>query len=110
MAAVELSLDRDWIRYRISSFYSSGDNNPRNGRANGFDCDCGFAELCGAVCQLLEPGGQFRLLGFGSFIDGRMGSLLPNMRFEQERGTSEFCEPRNLSGECGNGYLISRLN
>src|SRR5258708_11784671 len=24
MAAVELSLDRDWIRYRISSFYSSG--------------------------------------------------------------------------------------
>ncbi len=37
MAAVELSYDRDWIRYRVSTFYTSGDANPRDGRARGFD-------------------------------------------------------------------------
>jgi len=37
MAATELSLDRDWIRYRVSVFYASGDANPRDGRARGFD-------------------------------------------------------------------------
>ena len=30
MAAVELSYDRDWIRYRVSTFYTSGDANPRD--------------------------------------------------------------------------------
>src|SRR3984957_19386582 len=28
MAAAELSLDKDWIRYRLSFFYASGDKNP----------------------------------------------------------------------------------
>ena len=37
MAAVELSLDKDWLRYRLSFFYASGDKNPRDGSARGFD-------------------------------------------------------------------------
>ena len=37
MAAAELSLDRDWLRYRTSFFYASGDKNPRDGTARGFD-------------------------------------------------------------------------
>ena len=37
MAAVELSLDKDWIRYRASFFYASGDKDPRDGTARGFD-------------------------------------------------------------------------
>jgi len=37
MAAVELSLDRDWLRYRLSFFYASGDKDPRDGSARGFD-------------------------------------------------------------------------
>ena len=28
MAAAELSLDKDWLRYRVSFFYASGDKNP----------------------------------------------------------------------------------
>jgi hypothetical protein len=37
MAALELSYDRDWARFRLSGFYQSGDGNANNGHATGFD-------------------------------------------------------------------------
>ncbi|WP_410963398.1 hypothetical protein, partial [Salmonella sp. SAL4455] len=37
MGAVELSYDRDYARFRTSYFYSSGDGDPNNSRATGFD-------------------------------------------------------------------------
>ncbi len=37
MAALELSYDRDWARFRVSGMWASGDNNISNGRATGFD-------------------------------------------------------------------------
>ena len=37
MAAAEVSVDKDWVRYKVSAFYASGDGNPRDGRATGFD-------------------------------------------------------------------------
>ncbi|QEL16957.1 polysaccharide deacetylase family protein [Limnoglobus roseus] len=37
MAAVELSYDRDWARFRVSGMWASGDNNISNGKATGFD-------------------------------------------------------------------------
>lgn len=37
MAALELSYDRDWARFRVSGLWASGDNNISNGRATGFD-------------------------------------------------------------------------
>ena len=37
MAAIEGSYDRDWVRFRASMFYSSGDHNVNNSHATGFD-------------------------------------------------------------------------
>ncbi len=37
MAALELSYDRNWIRFRLSGFYASGSSNPTSGVARGFD-------------------------------------------------------------------------
>src|SRR5262249_42450172 len=37
MAAVELSYDRDWARFRTSFFWASGDDNPNNSHGTGFD-------------------------------------------------------------------------
>jgi hypothetical protein len=37
MAALELSYDRDWIRFRTSGFYSSGDSDIFDDRGEGFD-------------------------------------------------------------------------
>ena len=30
MAALELSIDKDWLRYKLSVFYASGDDNPQD--------------------------------------------------------------------------------
>ena len=37
MAAIELSYDRDWARFRASFFWASGDKNINDGKATGFD-------------------------------------------------------------------------
>ena len=36
-AALELSLDRDWFRLKLTGFYASGDSNPTDHVAKGFD-------------------------------------------------------------------------
>src|SRR5579862_8348284 len=36
-AAAELSVDKDWARFKISSLYASGSGDAHNGRATGFD-------------------------------------------------------------------------
>lgn len=37
MAALEASIDQDWLRYKTSFLYASGDGNPHNRQATGFD-------------------------------------------------------------------------
>ena len=37
MAALELSYDKDWLRFRTSFFYASGSGNPHGHTASGFD-------------------------------------------------------------------------
>jgi hypothetical protein len=91
MAAVELSLDRDWIRYRISSFYASGDNNPRNGRANGFDAIVDLPSFAGGLFSFWNRE-AIRLLGSGVALTTD-GSLLPNMRSNKNEGQANFVNP-----------------
>jgi Carboxypeptidase regulatory-like domain len=91
MAAVELSLDRDWIRYRISSFYASGDNNPRNGRASGFDAIVDLPSFAGGLFSFWNREG-IRLLGSGVSLTTD-GSLLPNMRSNKNEGQANFVNP-----------------
>jgi len=91
MAAVELSLDRDWIRYRVSSFYASGDNNPRNGRANGFDAIVDLPSFAGGLFSFWNRE-AIRLLGSGVALTTD-GSLLPNMRSNKNEGQANFVNP-----------------
>jgi len=91
MAAVELSLDRDWIRYRISSFYSSGDSNPRNGRANGFDAIVDLPSFAGGLFSFWNRE-AIRLTGSGVALTTD-GSLLPNMRSNKNEGQANFVNP-----------------
>jgi hypothetical protein len=91
MAAVELSLDQDWIRYRISTFYASGDNNPRNGRANGFDAIVDLPSFAGGLFSFWNRE-AIRLLGSGVSLTTD-GSLLPNMRSNKNEGQANFVNP-----------------
>ena len=37
MAALEVSVDKNWMRHKLSVFYASGDDNPTDSHATGFD-------------------------------------------------------------------------
>lgn len=91
MAAVELSLDRDWIRYRVSTFYSSGDANPRDGRARGFDSIVDLPNFAGGMFSFWNRE-AIRLLGSGVELTTQ-GSLLPSMRSGKEEGQANFVNP-----------------
>jgi hypothetical protein len=91
MAAVELSLDRDWIRYRISSFYASGDSDPRSGRANGFDAIVDLPSFAGGLFSFWNRE-AIRLTGSGVALTTD-GSLLPNMRSNKNEGQANFVNP-----------------
>lgn len=91
MAAAELSLDRDWIRYRISAFYSSGDGNPRDSRARGFDSIVDLPNFAGGLFSFWNRE-AIRLTGSGVDLTTE-GSLLPSMRSSKVEGQANFVNP-----------------
>ena len=91
MAAVELSVDKDWARYRVSTFYASGDSDPRNGRANGFDSIIDLPNFAGGIFSFWNRE-AIRLTGSGVALT-QDGSLLPNMRSSKDEGQANFVNP-----------------
>lgn len=91
MAAVELSLDRDWIRYRVSTFYTSGDANPRDGRARGFDSIVDLPNFAGGLFSFWNRE-AIRLTGSAVALTSD-GSLLPSLRSSKEEGQANFVNP-----------------
>jgi Carboxypeptidase regulatory-like domain len=91
MAAVELSLDRDWLRYRVSFFYASGDKNPRDGTARGFDTIFDNPNFAGGIFSFWDREGV-RLTGTGVGLEDG-GSLVPDLRTSKLEGQSNFVNP-----------------
>jgi hypothetical protein len=91
MAAAEISYDKDWIRYRVSAFYTSGDANPRDGRARGFDSIVDLPNFAGGLFSFWNRGG-IRLLGSGILLT-TPGSLIPSLRASKEEGQANFVNP-----------------
>jgi len=91
MAAVELSLDRDWLRYRLSFFYASGDKRPRDGTARGFDTIFDNPNFAGGFFSFWNREG-LRLTGTGVALENG-GSLVPDLRTSKLEGQSNFVNP-----------------
>jgi len=105
MAAAELSLDRDWIRYRVSTFYSSGDANPRDGRARGFDSIVDLPNFAGGLFSFWNRE-AIRLTGSGVELTTE-GSLLPSMRSSKEEGQANFVNPGIFLVNAGADFNIT---
>ena len=91
MAAVELSLDKDWIRYRVSFFYASGDKDPKDGTARVFDAIFDSANFAGGIFSFWNREG-IRLTGSGvALVSG--DSLLPSLRSSKIEGQANFVNP-----------------
>jgi hypothetical protein len=89
MAAVELSYDRDWARFRTSVFWASGDDNILNRHATGFDAPFDNPNFAGGQFSYWQRQ-AIRL--FGVNLKNR-GSLLPDLRSSKIDGQANFVNP-----------------
>lgn len=91
MAALELSVDHDWRRYRGAFFYASGDDDPNDEDARGFDSILDQPFFAGAGVSFFNRQ-EIRLSGTAVGLVHRF-SLLPNLRSSKEEGQSNFVNP-----------------
>lgn len=89
MAALELSYDRDWIRFRTSGFYASGDPDINDGVAQGFDTILDNPNFAGGEFSYWQRQ-QIKL--FGVNLVQRM-SLVPDLRSSKFQGQTNFVNP-----------------
>ena len=91
LAAVELSVDRDYLRFRTSFLFSSGDGKPRDNTARGFSS---------IVDGVAFAGGEFSFFNREGVPLARAGvaltapdSFLPDLRSSKDEGQSNFVNP-----------------
>lgn len=90
-AALELTYDRDWLRPRLGFFYASGDNNPRDRDARGFDSIFDSPAFAGGGFSFFNRLG-IRLAGTGVALVER-GSLLTSLRSSKDEGQPNYVNP-----------------
>ncbi|MGA2550343.1 MAG: hypothetical protein ABSF50_09360 [Burkholderiaceae bacterium] len=91
-AALELSRDFDWIRVRGTALVASGDKNPYDGRATGFDAIMENPDIVGADTSFFIHEAIPFIGGGGVSLTGQ-NSLLPNLRTSEDQGQSNFVNP-----------------
>jgi hypothetical protein len=92
-AAVEASYDRNWMRFRLSAAYASGDSDPYDDTEGGFDAIVENPVFAGAdtsywIRQTIPFAGGGRAVS----VNGRNG-LLNSLRSSKEQGQSNFNNP-----------------
>ncbi|MFK7955510.1 MAG: hypothetical protein AB8B96_05395 [Lysobacterales bacterium] len=90
--AAEAGADFDWVRLRISALYASGDNDPFDDEANGFDAIFENPIFAGADTSYWIRQTVPLVGGGGVILSGR-NSVLPSMRSSRELGQSNFENP-----------------
>ncbi|MFI5456225.1 MAG: hypothetical protein ACHRXM_12325 [Isosphaerales bacterium] len=89
MAAIEGSYDRDWVRFRLSFFFASGDGNINNSHATGFDTILDAPNFAGGPFSYWNRQ-QIPLLGVN--LVQRL-SLVPDLRSSKIQGQANFVNP-----------------
>lgn len=93
MGAAELSYDKDWMRFRLSGLYASGDSDPYDDKEAGFDAIFENPVFAGAdtsywIRQTIPFAGGGRAIS----VNGRNG-VLNSLRSSKEQGQSNFNNP-----------------
>jgi hypothetical protein len=90
--AIELSMDFDWFRPRLSFLYGSGDDDPYDDKATGFDAIFENPQFAGAdtsywIRQAVP------LIGGGRIALSSRNGVLNSLRSSKEEGQSNFTNP-----------------
>ncbi|MBL8149753.1 MAG: hypothetical protein JNN15_07480 [Blastocatellia bacterium] len=91
LAAAELSVDRDWLRFRTSFFYTSGDDNPTDGTARGFDSILDDNNFAGGKFSFFNQVG-IPFLNTTAQLTTPL-SLIPSLRTSKLHGQANFINP-----------------
>jgi hypothetical protein len=91
MAALELSVDLDWFRPRLSFFFASGDANPFDGTSRGFDSVIDNPNFAGGGFSYWVRQG-IPLATTSLELKGR-NSLLPALRASKIEGQPNYINP-----------------
>ena len=94
MAAVELSVDKNWLRYKLSFFYASGDDDPTDSHATGFDTVLDRPFFIGGPFSYFSHQG-FNLGGTAVNFKQR-DSLVVDFRTSKTEGQANFVNPGTL--------------
>ena len=90
--AAEASMDFDWLRPRLSLLWASGDDEPFDDRATGFDAIFENPQFAGADTSFVIRQNVPFIGGGGVALMGRNG-ILPSLRASKEQGQSNFINP-----------------
>ena len=106
-AATELSYDVDWMRFRLSGAWASGDGDPFDDTEAGFDAIFENPVFAGAdtsywIRQTIPFAGGGRAIS----LNGRNG-ILNSLRSSKEQGQSNFNNPGLILAGIGADFDIS---
>ncbi len=99
MAALEASIDRDWTRWKATVFYASGDDDPTDGTARGFDSIYDSSNFAGGPFSFWVRSGI--ALTQTAVLLKAPGSLLPDLRASKFEGQASFVNPGLLLAGIG---------
>jgi hypothetical protein len=91
MAAVEASVDHDYLRFRGSFFFAQGDKNPTDSQANGFDAIFDDPNFVGGQFSFWNRNG-IRLTQTDVGLV-QPNSILPSLRSSKIEGQANFVNP-----------------
>ncbi|AOW78262.1 hypothetical protein A3Q34_16275 [Colwellia sp. PAMC 20917] len=90
--ASELSVDFDWFRPKLSLLWASGDDDPFDNTAKGFDAIFENPQFAGADTSFFIRQNVPLIGGGGVSLSGRNG-ILPSLKSSKEQGQSNFINP-----------------
>jgi Carboxypeptidase regulatory-like domain len=99
LAAAEASVDYDYQRFRASFFFASGDRNPTDGKASGFDAILDDPNFVGGQFSFWNRVG-IPLVGTAVGLVQPL-SLLPSLRSSKSQGQANHVNPGILIGNLG---------
>ena len=92
LAAAELSRDFSWVRLRLNALFQSGDKDPFDGKATGFDAILENPQFAGADTSFWIRQAVPLVGGGGVALSGRNG-VLASLRSSKDEGQSNFVNP-----------------
>jgi hypothetical protein len=99
MGAAEASMDRDFMRFRLSAFYASGDKNPTDGVATGFDAILDDPNFVGGQFSFWNRVGIPLTQTAVGLV--QPNSILPTLRSSKTQGQANFVNPGILIANGG---------